>query len=74
MLVNLALSVLPTVLTAAMIATEMPAAIKPYSMAVAPELSIRKRSTSLLIAKLRCCSKQPFADANITIGQTFMPA
>ncbi len=36
--VNVELSLLPTVLTAAMITTAMPAAIKPYSIAVAPEL------------------------------------
>jgi hypothetical protein len=33
----------PSVFTVAMIATEMPAAIRPYSMAVAPESSRRKR-------------------------------
>ena len=47
MLVNLSLSWLPKVLTTAMIATEMPAAIRPYSMAVAPELSFTKRHNFL---------------------------
>ncbi len=36
MLENVLLSVVPNPLTTAMIATEMPAAIKPYSIAVAP--------------------------------------
>ena len=43
MLVNLAFSVVPRPLTTAMIATEMPAAIRPYSIAVAPELVLQKR-------------------------------
>ncbi len=43
-LVNFALRFAPSVLTMAMIATEMPAAIRPYSMAVAPESSLRKRA------------------------------
>jgi hypothetical protein len=43
-LVNEALRVVPIVLTAAMIAIEMPAAISPYSIAVAPELSLKKRT------------------------------
>ena len=34
---NVALRLLPKVCTAAMIATEMPAAISPYSIAVAPD-------------------------------------
>jgi hypothetical protein len=55
MLVKVALSWVPRVLTAAMIATEMPAAIRPYSMAVAPELSFKKRRTSLLIGWFQCC-------------------
>jgi len=36
-LVNLVLSVVPIALTVAMITTEMPAAIRPYSIAVAPD-------------------------------------
>ena len=39
--VNLPLRVVPIVLTVAMITTEMPAAIKPYSIAVAPDSSFR---------------------------------
>ena len=43
MLVNLPLSVLPIALTVAMITTEMPAAIRPYSIAVAPDSVLEKR-------------------------------
>ena len=42
---NLSLRLDPRPLTTAIIATEMPAAIRPYSMAVAPELSFKKRRT-----------------------------
>ena len=45
MLVKLVLRVEPIVFTVAMITTEMPAAIKPYSIAVAPESSFRKART-----------------------------
>src|SRR5438309_11356214 len=38
-------SCLPTPLTAVMIAIAMPAAIRPYSMAVAPDSSFTKRET-----------------------------
>jgi hypothetical protein len=41
--VNVPCSVVPTVFTTKIIATAMPAAIRPYSMAVAPDLSFRKR-------------------------------
>ena len=44
-LVNFALSLLPSVLTMPMMATAMPAAIKPYSMAVAPDSSFRNAMT-----------------------------
>jgi hypothetical protein len=39
----------PRPLTTAMIASAMPAAINPYSMAVAPDWSCRKRENSLVI-------------------------
>ena len=42
-------SLLPRPCTTAMIATEMPEAMRPYSMAVAPDSSRIKRRTSLLI-------------------------
>jgi len=51
MLVNVALRLVPRVLTATMIATEMPAAIRPYSMAVAPLSSFRKCRTNFLIER-----------------------
>jgi hypothetical protein len=38
--VNLVLSLLPSPFTTAIMASEMPAAIKPYSMAVAPDSSV----------------------------------
>src|SRR5438270_13675288 len=43
MLLNVVLSLLPRPCTTVMIATEMPAAIRPYSMAVAPDSSLAKR-------------------------------
>jgi hypothetical protein len=46
MLVNLVFKVEPIVLTTAMMATEMPAAMRPYSMAVAPD-SFFRNATSL---------------------------
>ena len=54
MLVNLSLSWVPRVLTTAMIATEMPAAIRPYSMAVAPELSLHRtpQFSALIVSQL----------------------
>src|SRR5580704_15729786 len=39
----------PRAFTTAMIATEIPAAINPYSMAVAPDSSFAKRATSLFM-------------------------
>src|SRR6266404_3450855 len=47
---NLVLRLPPIPLTAAMIASEIPAAIRPYSMAVAPDSSFRKRAKSLDIS------------------------
>src|SRR4051794_16446197 len=48
-LVNLLFKFVPRPLTTVMIAIEMPAAISPYSIAVAPDWSFRKRAKSLLI-------------------------
>jgi hypothetical protein len=48
-LVNVLVSLTPRPFTTAMIATEMPAAIRPYSIAVAPELSFKKLLTSFFI-------------------------
>src|SRR5258706_11197388 len=47
---NLVLRLPPMPLTAPMIASEIPAAIRPYSMAVAPDSSFRKRTKSLDMA------------------------
>ena len=41
MAVNLVLSLVPSPFTAAIMASEMPAAISPYSIAVAPDSSAR---------------------------------
>lgn len=46
---NFVLNAVPTPLTALMIAIAMPAAIKAYSMAVAPDSSLMKRETRLFI-------------------------
>jgi hypothetical protein len=46
-LLNVVFSCEPSELTTAIIATEMPAAIKPYSMAVAPDSSLTKLLISL---------------------------
>jgi hypothetical protein len=43
MLEKVVLSLVPMPFTTAMIATEMPAAMRPYSMAVAPDSSFKKR-------------------------------
>src|SRR5215467_209522 len=49
---NVFLSWPPRVFTVAMIATEMPAAMRPYSMAVAPLSSRRKRlNTDMLLSQ-----------------------
>src|SRR4029453_9158092 len=44
MLVNVVFRPLPTVPTTVTMATEMPAAMRPYSMAVAPDSSSQKRA------------------------------
>ena len=69
---NVVLSLVPTPLTAAMITEAMPAAISAYSMAVAPELSFKKRSTSLFMGRFQCWPvpfyatiKQPDFDSDI---------
>src|SRR3954464_14425885 len=52
--VNLVLSVPPRVLTIVMMASEMPAAISPYSMAVAPDSSFTKRAIRFFIDGSMC--------------------
>src|SRR3972149_1878095 len=49
MLVNLVFSELPRPFTTAMIATEMPAAMRPYSMAGGPEAAFTKRTKRFFI-------------------------
>jgi hypothetical protein len=49
MLLNVVFNLVPRPFTTAMIATEMPAAIRPYSMAVAPDSSFTKRETRVFI-------------------------
>src|SRR5690349_7975747 len=52
--VKLVFSLLPRPLTAAIIASEMPAAMRPYSMAVAPDSSFTKRAIRFFIAVTPC--------------------
>src|SRR6516165_5809945 len=49
MLLNVVISLVPRPFTTAMIATEMPAAIRPYSIAVAPDSSFTKRETRVFM-------------------------
>src|SRR3984893_13332870 len=49
MLENFVFNVVPMPLTTAMITTEMPAAMRPYSMAVAPASCFSNRETSVFI-------------------------
>src|SRR5260370_2954680 len=49
--VNFALRLVPRPFTATIIAIEMPAAIRPYSIAVAADSSFRKRANSLDLSK-----------------------
>src|SRR5262249_62115225 len=44
----------PSVFTVAMMATEMPAAMRPYSMAIAPDSSRRKRAIEDFMECLLC--------------------
>jgi hypothetical protein len=48
--VNFSFRVVPRPFTAAIIASEIPAAISPYSIAVAPDSSLKKLRTNALIA------------------------
>src|SRR5437879_5161593 len=50
--VNLLFRLVPRPLTTAMIASEMPAAIRPYSIAVAPDSSFTKRASRFFITQL----------------------
>jgi hypothetical protein len=48
---NLLLSLVPSPFTIAMMASEMPAAISPYSMAVAPDSSLRNLRSVFIPAR-----------------------
>src|SRR6516162_11561832 len=50
--VNLLLRLVPRPFTATMIAIEMPAAIRPYSMAVAPDSSLQNFEISFIVLPL----------------------
>src|SRR4051812_39870765 len=52
--VNLVFRLEPRPFTTVMIASEMPAAIRPYSMAVAPDWSFTKRAIRLFIGSSMC--------------------
>src|SRR5882672_12233662 len=54
MLLKLVASLEPTPFTAVMIAIAIPAAIRPYSMAVAPDSSLTKRETRFFIIDNSC--------------------
>ena len=60
MLLNLVLRVLPIELTVAMITTEMPAAMRPYSIAVAPDSSFRNTRTLDIGHPLWVATRMPF--------------
>jgi hypothetical protein len=53
--VNLLLRLVPKPFTATMIAIEMPAAIRPYSMAVAPDSSLQNLERSLIVLLALIC-------------------
>jgi hypothetical protein len=55
MLVNVVFSWVPTDCTAAMMTTEMPAAMRPYSIAVAPDSSLRNATNLDMNALLAVC-------------------
>jgi len=66
-LLNVPFTAVPVACTATMIATAIPAAIRPYSIAVAPELSFKKRRTSLcilespvLLSKFSTCTRKSY--------------
>src|SRR5712691_1328068 len=58
MLVKVLFSLVPSALTLTMMTTEMPAAMSPYSIAVAPDSSFRKRRIRLFMTSLFCHSSR----------------
>src|SRR3974377_800012 len=55
---NLVFRLLPRPLTTAIMASEMPAAMRPYSMAVAPEPSFTKSAVRFFKGVTPCCTWQ----------------
>jgi hypothetical protein len=64
MLVNVVFRLDPTPATTVMIATEMPAAIKPYSIAVAADSSRKNWTKQRFIGHSPCCSGITFSFAH----------
>ncbi len=75
MVLNFVVSFVPTDVTAVTITTEISAAISPYSMAVAPELSFKKRRKSSRILTHPVCYWPIYSDphSNLIHAQTFLP-
>src|SRR5262244_3339367 len=67
--VNVPLRLVPTFFTTVMMATEMPAAMRPYSMAVAPDSSFTKRLTRVFITWLLRCTRGCLS----SVGQPLFP-
>ena len=66
--VNLVLSLLPRPFTTAMIASAMPAAIRPYSMAVAPDSSAKNARMVFTIPKRRRWALIPNESIRVDTG------
>jgi hypothetical protein len=60
--VNLVLSLVPNPFTAAMIASEIPAAIKPYSIAVVPDWSAQNFRTNAIM-RILSAARKPAQDS-----------
>jgi hypothetical protein len=67
-LVNVVLRVDPTSATTVMIATEMPAAIRPYSIAVAPDSFARKLLNALMRRKYSSALRPSGVDTERNFG------
>jgi hypothetical protein len=73
MLLNVLFSDVPIEFTAAIIAIEMPAAMSPYSMAVAPDSSFAKRRASLnIVGSLSAFARDPNPRPHKTIECAYM--
>src|SRR5204862_431643 len=81
---NLVLKVVQVPLTATMITTEIPAAIRPYSMAVAPDSSFTKRAIRFCIGlnsmyawlrtNVRSCRRSQHRDRGTSLGSDYCGA